>query len=102
MADGGDDVDQPVRAQMRMRLIGDLLRRTGFDQFRDDFPDAVILDAGGQLAVGKCAGSALPILDVAFRIQRTAGKIVLHIALPFLRHRTPLQDQRLQARFRQQ
>ena len=67
-----DHQGEPVRADVRLAQIEDFLRRTALVERVQHAVAAGIIDASGQLAVGKRARAALAKLHVGARIERAA------------------------------
>ena len=66
------DLDEHVRADVGLGVVGDVLRRAVRRELREHEADARIVCAGVELAVGKCARAALAELHVALRVERPA------------------------------
>ena len=86
---------------MRVRLIENALGRAVRVQDGQHLAAAGILDAGGQLAVRKCARAALAELHVAVFIQRAAVEKALHALRALIHALAALQADGVQPRPRQ-
>ena len=69
LPDGSDDLGKPIRADMGPGQIKDFLRRAVGMQFIQYELASRVLDARGQLPVGKGPRAALAKLNVAFGVQ---------------------------------
>ena len=92
---------QHIGTHMGLGIVEDILPGTGFDELLQDPADPWIVDTGVQLAVGEGTGTTLAELNIASCIQLTGFKELLHLFMAALGILAPLQDQRLQARHRQ-
>ena len=63
---------------MRLCIVKYMLGRTVLDKLLEHPDDALILYAGVELAVGKCARSALAELHIALRVERAAAAKALN------------------------
>ena len=66
------DLDEHVRADVGLGVIGDVLRRAVRRKLREHEADARVVRAGVELAVGECARAALAELHVALGVERAA------------------------------
>ncbi len=71
-------LDQLVRADVGLGLDADIRRRAVFDQQPQHLMRPGILDAGGQLAIGKSTGAAFAKHHVAIGVKRPAVKEAGH------------------------
>ena len=75
---------------MGLGVDEDILRRAaGYESFQNEAV-AGVPGAGGELAVGKSAGTALTELNVGGLVQPAAGPEPLHIRLSRVHIRAPL------------
>ena len=66
------DLDEHVRADVGLGVIGNVLRRSVRRELRKHEADARVVRAGVELAVGERARAALAELHVALRVERPA------------------------------
>ena len=66
------DLDEHVRADVGLGVVGDVLRRAVRRELREHEADARVVRAGVELAVGERARAALAELHVALRVERPA------------------------------
>ena len=96
------DLDEHVRADVGLGVVGDVLRRAVRRELREHEADARIVCAGVELAVGKCARAALAELHVALRVERPARAKRRDLRAARLRVRPALEHDGPCARAREQ
>ena len=89
--DGLDHTPQQIGAHMGLLPVGDLGRCAVAQQGLGHKTAQLVVDAGGELTVGKGARAALAKLDVGVGVQLAGGEKVLHCLDPLLQSRTTLQ-----------
>jgi len=101
LSHGQNNRTQPIGADMRLGQEQDLRRSAQQHQLLEDRSAAGIPDAGGQLAVGECAGAAFAELDIRLWIQRAAAPEAGNILLPPFHRLAPFDQQWTQTGQRQ-
>ena len=96
-----DHFDEVVRADVGVVRVEDGLRRAEADEVRHDLVLTGVLDAGGQLAVGERAGAAFAELDVRGSVEAAVLPEVLHVLRAGVGVVAALEDDGLQACFRE-
>ena len=96
------DLDEHVRADVGLGVVGDVLRRAVRRELREHEADARVVRAGVELAVGECARAALAELHVALRVERPARAKRRDLRAARLRVRPALEHDGPCARAREQ
>ena len=96
------DLDEHVRADVGLGVIGDVLRRAVRRELREHEADARVVRAGVELAVGERARAALAELHVALRVERAARAKRRDLRTARLRVRPTLEHDGVCARARKQ
>ena len=92
---------QHVRADVRLGVEEDVLVRARRGELLEDPADALVFDAGRELAVGERASAALAELDVALGVELARLPEALDLLSARFGVLSPLEDDRAQARLGQ-